>query len=190
MPHPRSPKARARLQAEASWPQLSPAIPSVILRLSAVYGPSRSAIHALLRDNARALARVRKSELSTSQLPVSRVHVHDVVSVITAVCGREYSRNEHGHNVSVYNVADDCPASRLHVLEYAAALLRIKCDDHGYELDGNDLSKGERLRDLFRTNKRVCNRKMKRHLLRTLMYPSYKEGLRAIAEAEGLVSRP
>lgn len=80
---------------------------------------------------------------------------------------------------AIYNVADDEPATRADVLNFAAQLLQ--CELPPDLLIGN--SESERGRRRLTENKRVRNERMRSLLAPTsLWFPNYRDGLRAIHE--------
>lgn len=99
----------------------------------------------------------------------------------------------------VYNVVDDFPASRQEVLAFAALLLEAKSDGRGASQThfrsqiSRKIEKGEHPREIKNVKeghlhvraslpeKRVHNYKIRKELQVSLKYPSYKEGLFAIA---------
>lgn len=146
------------------------------MRVAGLYGPNRSALHTLCKHPA-ALKRARKDHCVTS-----RIHRDDAVR---ALLNAPSVHIQQGH-CEVFNVADDCPESRCVVFEHAAKLLsqmgiNTPQDDIASNVTVSDAASD---RDRVRTSKRVCNDKLKALLLPTLLYPSYVEGLRSIAEQE------
>lgn len=146
----------------------------VIFRLAGIYGPKRNALNTLLRN-----PNVVQDTSETIDMLVSRIHVNDLAAaVVSAILSKpkeldsEAPRYEH-----VYNISDDLPATRKDVFMYAKDLLQktgLTCTQK--EIPPRHIS----LRDKQRASKKVSNAKMK-ELLPVLTYPSYREGLRAIA---------
>ena len=93
-------------------------------------------------------------------------------------------------NFRIYNLADDSPAPRSQVLEYAANLLkgagkdllpmreRIKGDRSSAAGSATATTTRARRREIEK--KLIDNSRMKNELLKELQFPSYKEGLEAI----------
>lgn len=78
---------------------------------------------------------------------------------------------------SLFNVADDQPATRMEAMEFAAELLGCSISSSAFQ--GN--LQGERARRRRTENKRVKNERMRALLApKRLCYPTYKEGLVAI----------
>lgn len=120
----------------------------------------------------------------TLDMLVSRVHLQDIIATITAAGTRnEAMVRADGERTLVFNVADDLPTSRKDVFEYAMELgSKGATDERELEQPAERTSPivlSARNRD--RGSKKVSNSKMKRLLLSELKFPSYREGLQAIA---------
>ncbi len=149
----------ARSDADMAWLARG----ARVLRLPGIYGPGRSA-----------LDRVRAGRAQRIDLPgqvFSRVHVDDIASgtmlALAAPAG-------------AYNLADDLPANQNAVIEQACQLLRISPPPQ-LSLEAAQLSSAAR--GFYDENRRVANTKAKRVLGWTLRYPTYREGLAALAAA-------
>lgn len=155
-------RREARSEADAAWQELRDDIR--VFRLPGIYGPGRSV-----------LDRIKAGKAHRIDLPgqvFSRVHVDDIVSGIMA--GLE---GPHG----VYNLSDDLPASHNEVTEYGCKLLGI--DPPPLQtMDEAGLS--EMARGFYAENRRVANGKAKRVLGWSPRYADYRQGLRAVLEAE------
>lgn len=155
-----------RAQVEREWLQLyrKNAVPSHIFRLSGIYGPGRSVIENILKNEAKKI--VKKDHF------FSRIHVDDICGILL----KSMNKPEAG---SIYNLSDDLPAANHEVLDYACDLLSVP---HLPEINYEDSVISERMRSFYENNKRVLNNKVKQELSYTLKYPSYKEGLISIKE--------
>ncbi|MCP3976151.1 MAG: NAD(P)-dependent oxidoreductase, partial [bacterium] len=80
-----------------------------------------------------------------------------------------------------YNVCDDLAAPPAEVVAYAAGLLGLEPPPL-IRFDEAELS--SMARSFYRDCKRVRNERIKKELGVRLLYPTYKEGLRALLEAE------
>ena len=157
-------RRQARNAADAEWQSLRGDMR--VFRLPGIYGPGRSA-----------LDKVRERTAHRIDLPgqvFSRIHVDDIVEAILA----SFSRGGPG----VYNLADDLPASHNKVTEYACALLGSEPPPL-QTMDEAGLS--EMARGFYAENRRVANGKAKRELGWQPLYPTYREGLKAIFAADG-----
>lgn len=165
-PQPLTARSRRRLDAEHQWLSLyrQQGVPTHIFRLSGIYGPGRSA-----------LDRLTANPSPTTNKPghyFSRIHVADIAGILAASMQAPTPGE-------TYNVADDYPCNTPEVIAYAADLLGIQ-PPKLVAFEHAELS--EMGREFYASNKRVRNDKVKRSLAYNLLYPSYKEGLRAIDE--------
>ncbi|MBS0232450.1 MAG: SDR family oxidoreductase [Proteobacteria bacterium] len=164
-PKPGTERGRRRLKAEADWIDLSAKSGKslVIYRLPGIYGPGRSAIDQLKAGTAR---RVFKPGQFTN-----RVHVADIANAVEASM-------ELGPGAHVFNVTDDLPAPPQDVIAYGAELLGVPCPP---ATDPSDIALSPAARSFYIENKKVSNARMKSELGVKLAYPTYFEGLKAIA---------
>jgi len=168
-PVPVSPRLGRRLEAEGAWLHIGGAraegLPRVqVFRLSGIYGPGRSAINQILKGKARSI--VKPGQL------FNRIHVEDVAGAVEAAI-------ERGGNHLVYNVTDDEPAPPQDVTAYAAQLLgRPAPPEVAYE----DAELSEMAKSFYGEVKRVRNERLKTDLQFEFRYPTYREGLQAIAQ--------
>ncbi|MGI9522111.1 MAG: SDR family oxidoreductase [Hyphomicrobiaceae bacterium] len=163
---PRSSRGIARLAAENAWTAFArqQCVHLQTFRLAGIYGPGRSAIDAVKSGRARRL-------IKPGQV-FNRIHVADIAAIVTAGIERP-QRN------GIYNVADDEPAAPQDVIAYAADLLDLP-PLPDIPFDAADLS--PMARSFYSEVKRVNNAKIKRDLGVQLRYPTYREGLTAIAQ--------
>ena len=161
---PTGERGRRRVAAEAGWLDLHRrhGLPLHIFRLAGIYGPGRSALDAVREGRAQ---RVDKP----GQV-FSRIHVADIVQVLRASMARP-------NPGAIYNVCDDDPAPPEAVIAYACELLRVTILPL-VPFDQAVLS--PMARSFYDDNKRVANRRIKEELDVRLLYPSYKDGLRAL----------
>ena len=166
-PSPASERGRRRLAAERAWSELggSSGKRTVIFRLPGIYGPGRSTLDAIRAGTARRV-------IKTGQV-FNRIHADDIA---TAVAASMQGRGRH----SIYNVSDDAPAPPEEVAAYAARLLGLP-EPPAVSFETAEMS--PMARSFYGESKRVSNRRMKVDLGVTLAYPTYREGLAAIARA-------
>ena len=147
----------ARSDADAEWVARG----ARVLRLPGIYGPGRSA-----------LDRVREGAARRIDVPgqvFSRVHVDDIVSGALAAFDAP---------PGAYNLSDDLPASQNTVIETACALLGVEPPP---KLTLQQAQLSPQARAFYDENRRVANGKAKRVLGWTPRYPTYREGLAALA---------
>jgi len=164
---PTGERGRRRVAAEVGWSRLlyAEGLPLHVFRLAGIYGPGRSALDSLRAGTA-------KRVIKPGQV-FSRIHVADIVQVLRASMARPNAG-------AVYNVCDDDPAPPWEVVEYAAELLSIPAPP-AVPFEQAELS--DMARSFYDDNKRVRNDRIKRELGVQLMYPSYREGLRALSSS-------
>ena len=104
----------------------------------------------------------------------SRIHVADIVQVLRASMANPRPG-------TVYNLCDDAPAANSEVIAYAAGLLG-RAPPPEVPLAEAGLS-AQALR-FYAESKRVSNALIKAELGWRPAWPSYREGLRAILDAE------
>jgi nucleoside-diphosphate-sugar epimerase len=161
---PISERSLRRAQAERAWLDFGKATGKrvEVFRLAGIYGPGRSVIDTLRAGTARRI--VKPGQV------FNRIHVDDVARVLAAAIDRDA-----GH--SIYNVSDDEPAPPQDVVAYAAELLGLPVPPEiAYETAGL----AGLAASFWAESKRVGNARIKADLRVELMYPTYREGLRAL----------
>ncbi len=144
-----------RNAADLAWLALG----ARVFRLPGIYGPGRSP-----------LDRIREGKAHRVDLPgqvFSRVHVDDIARGVVAAIDAP---------AGAYNLADDLPMSHNIVSEFAASLLGVPAPPF-VPLD----TLSPMGRSFYAENRRVANGKAKRVLGWSPDYPTYREGLRALA---------
>ncbi|MFO1159301.1 MAG: SDR family oxidoreductase [Reyranellaceae bacterium] len=167
---PSQPRSIARLAAERAWQAvaLDAGIPLDIFRLPGIYGPGRSALDQVRAGTAR---RIDKP----GQL-FSRIHVADIAGAVMAALSR-------AHEAGVYNVADDLPASTSDVVAFACELLGRPVPP-AIPWAEIEPTLSAMARSFYAESRRVRNVRIKQALGVVLRYPTYREGLRAIAAGD------
>jgi nucleoside-diphosphate-sugar epimerase len=164
---PATARGRRRLAAEKQWLALhgTEHLPVHVFRLAGIYGPGRNQLLAIRNGTAKRI--VKPGQI------FSRIHVDDIAGVLEA----SMARPNPGRS---YNVCDDEPAPPQDVVAFAAQLMgatpppEIPFDQS--RLTGLSLS-------FYEESKRVSNRRIKEELRYRLLYPTYREGLRALKTA-------
>lgn len=162
-------RTRWRIAAEQAWLQLATAAPSArveVFRLAGIYGPQRSAFDSLRSGRAQRI--VKPGQV------FNRIHVDDIAAVLAA------AMTGHGAH-TIYNVTDDEPAPPQDVITFAAELLGV---DPPPEIDFAEAALSPMARSFYEANRRVSNARVKGDLGVRLLYPNYRDGLRAILADE------
>ncbi|MBN9086601.1 MAG: SDR family oxidoreductase [Reyranella sp.] len=163
---PGQPRSLSRLATERAWQVMAFEAGAAldIFRLPGIYGPGRSAIDQVKAGTAR---RIDKPDH-----PFSRIHVADIANTVLAALTA--SRG------AIYNVADDLPASTADVVAYACELLAMPVLPL---IPWAEIAPtmSEMARSFYAESRRVKNDRIKQELGVTLRYPTYREGLKAIA---------
>jgi nucleoside-diphosphate-sugar epimerase len=154
--------------AETAWREAAAAAGArlCVFRLPGIYGPGRSP-----------LDRVRAGDAKRWVKPghvFSRVHVDDIAGGVAAALARP-------QRVGVYNLCDDEPAPSSDVTAFAAGLLGVEPPPE-QPLDLDSLS--PMARRFWSESRRVANARAKTALGWRPRYPTYREGLSAIAGAD------
>jgi nucleoside-diphosphate-sugar epimerase len=166
-PRPGQPRSIQRLAAERAWQAMGLEAGAAvdIFRLPGIYGPGRSALD---RVKAGTAQRIDKP----GQV-FSRIHVEDIAATVLMAITQ-------AHAGTIYNVADDLPASTADVVAFACELLG-KPVPPAIPWDEAAPAMSAMARSFYLENRRVRNDRIKKELGVVLRYPTYREGLRAIA---------
>ena len=161
---PSTRRGQWRLDAERAW--TATGLPLHVFRLAGIYGPGRGPFEKLRAGRAQRV--VKPGQV------FSRIHVEDIAEVLLASIRHPAP--------GIYNVCDDEPAPPQDVLAHAARLLGVPVPP-AVPFEEADLS--PMARSFYAESKRVSNRRIREELGVRLRYPTYREGLAAILEAEG-----
>ena len=161
---PSTRRGRLRLEAERAWAETG--LPLHVFRLAGIYGPGRGPFAKLRNGTARRI--VKKNQV------FSRIHVADIARALEA----SIARPDPG---AIYNVCDDEPAPPQDVVDHAAGLLGLPPPET-VDFDAADMS--PTARSFYAESKRVSNRRMREELGVAPRYPTYREGLAALAADE------
>ena len=166
-PSPSSPRGLRRLEAEGQWRGLGATrgVPVDILRLAGIYGPGRNALVKLRAGEARRI--VKPGQI------FNRVHVDDIAEIALRLI-------EAGGPGGVWNVADEEPAPPQDVVAFAANLLGVAPPP---EEIFETASLSPMARSFYDDNRRISVEKLRRELGYRWLYPTYRDGLRALAAA-------
>jgi nucleoside-diphosphate-sugar epimerase len=154
-----------RLEAERAWLAFAEEANArvEVFRLSGIYGPGRSVIDNLKAGTARRI--VKPGQV------FNRIHVDDIAAVLAAAIDKDT-----GHRI--YNVSDEEPSPPEDVVAYAAELLGLAVPP---AVPLEEAGLGAMAASFWAESKRVRNTRIRRDLGVELIYPTYREGLRALA---------
>ncbi|MDE2361621.1 MAG: NAD(P)H-binding protein [Hyphomicrobiales bacterium] len=164
-PPARGGRSEARIAAESEWLTLGARSGKLVfvLRLAGIYGPGSSAIDNVRAGSARRI--VKPGQV------FNRIHVADIAGAIAACL----SKNVRG---GIFNVCDDEPAPPQDVVVHAAMLIGVEPPP---EVAFEAASLSPMAQQFWANNQRVSNRRLRQELGVRLLYPTYREGLAAIA---------
>jgi len=166
---PGSVRGRARLAAEQAWQQLGQrrGATVAILRLAGIYGPGQNALLQVASGKARRI--VKPGQI------FNRIHVGDIAQVIDAA----FTHRAPG----IFNVADDEPTPLGEPMMFAAQLLGVAPPPE-VSFNGAAATMSPMALSFWQECRRVHNEALKRTLGVRLLYPTYREGLRALLAAQ------
>jgi nucleoside-diphosphate-sugar epimerase len=164
---PVSERSKRRVAAERAWLDFSDesGIPVSIIRLSGIYGQGRGPFRKLADGTSRRIVKAGQV--------FNRIHVDDIAQIAEAVLVKRAA--------GIFNGTDDEPAPPQDVIAYAADLIGIEPPP---EVAFEEADMTPMAKSFYGENKRVRNDRIKRELGVTLIHPTYREGLAAIAAAE------
>ncbi len=164
---PRNERSDRRVAAEQAWRDYAAArdVPLAILRLAGIYGPGRSTFDKLRDGTARRV--VKPGQV------FNRIHVEDIAR-ITALAAE--ARLE-----GTFNLADDEPAPPQDLVTFAAGLMGVT-PPPAVPFEVAEFTPMQK--SFYADNKRVSNAAIKQALGIELLYPTYRDGLRAIHQSE------
>ncbi|KAK2987484.1 hypothetical protein RJ640_012143, partial [Escallonia rubra] len=162
--NPMSNVAKARLAAEEGWLNFGRdlGLAAQIFRLGGIYGPGRSAIDTIIKQEA--LSKFQR--LRSSRHYTSRVHVADI-------CGALHASIHRPSPGKIYNIVDDDPASRIEVFKFAQNLVEKKWPGQVKQSTTPDIVESSLSEGTLRGEKRVSNARVKRELGLRLLHPRF-----------------
>ncbi|MGL4440450.1 MAG: SDR family oxidoreductase [Bosea sp. (in: a-proteobacteria)] len=163
--NPGSERAKRRVEAEHAWTAFGQAqgVSVQIHRLAGIYGPGRSAIDDLREGTARRI--IKEGQV------FNRIHVEDIAGAVMAGFA-------HPEVSGVFNICDDEPAPPQDVVAFAAGAIGLPTPP---ETPFAKARLSEMGRSFYAESKRCRNGRLKTVLGYRLRYPTYREGLRALA---------
>ena len=168
LPAPATERSARRVAAERDWGRLAGRIAVDVFRTAGIYGPGRSALEDVRAGMAR---RVLKPGHA-----FGRIHRDDIARAVLAAASQESPPG-----LRVLHLVDDEPAEAAVVIEAAAGLLGVP-PPPALPFDQAVLTMNQMARSFWAENRKVANAKTKAALGIAWLYPTYREGLRAILE--------
>ena len=163
-------RAASRIDAERAWRALGEAhgVPVAVIRIAGIYGPGANALEAVKAGRARRI-------IKPGQV-FNRIHVADLAQIIDKAVDRALGRRAGG----VFNAADDEPTAPADPILFAASLLGVAPPaEIAFEEAKKTMTPFAV--SFYGESKRVRNERVKSVLGVSLRYPTYREGLRALA---------
>ena len=163
---PNTERGHKRLLAETQWLDLwrEHGLPVMIFRLAGIYGPGRNQLLSLLDGSA-------KRVIKPGQI-FSRIHVEDIANTLEASI-------RHPHPGRAYNVCDDEACPPQDVVEYGARLLGLPVPP---DVPFEEANLSPMAKSFYADSKRVSNERIVTELGVRLSYPTFREGLGALAK--------
>jgi nucleoside-diphosphate-sugar epimerase len=163
-------RAQDRIEAERAWQALGAArgVPVAVIRIAGIYGPGQNALETVKAGRARRI--VKPGQV------FNRIHVGDLAEIIDRAVALAVLRRAGG----VFNAADDEPTAPGDPIAYAAGLLGIEPPPEIAFAEARKAMSPFAI-SFYGESKRVRNARIKSVLGVTLRYPTYREGLRALA---------
>jgi nucleoside-diphosphate-sugar epimerase len=169
-PNPAHPRAARRSETERAWLAVGEAggIPVAVIRVAGIYGPGANALEAVKTGRAQRI-------IKPGQV-FNRIHVADLAQVIDKAVDLALTRGAGG----IFNAADDEPAAPGDPVSFAASLLGV-APPAEISFEEARPAMTPLAASFYDENKRARNDCIKSVLGVRLSYPTYREGLRALA---------
>jgi nucleoside-diphosphate-sugar epimerase len=163
---PNTERGERRLEAETQWLALwrDAGLPVHLFRLAGIYGPGRNQLVSLIDGTAKRV--IKQGQV------FSRIHVEDIATTLEA----SIAKPDPGR---AYNVCDDEASPPQDVVAYGAELLGLPVPP---DIPFEQAELSPMARSFYADSKRVSNARIKEELGVRLRYPTYREGLAALAE--------
>jgi nucleoside-diphosphate-sugar epimerase len=160
-------RASDRIEAERAWQAMGATrgIPVAVIRIAGIYGPGQNALETVKAGRARRI--VKPGQV------FNRIHVADLAQIID----KAFEQRADG----VFNAADDEPTPPGDPIAYAAQLVGVAPPPE-VPFEEAKATMSPFAISFYGESKRVRNARIKSVLGVTLRYPTYREGLRALAE--------
>jgi nucleoside-diphosphate-sugar epimerase len=167
---PTGPRGQVRVDIENAWATLADHVAVDIFRLAGIYGPGRSMLDDVRSGRARRLIKPGHQ--------FGRIHRDDIAQAVVAAMRQDAKPGRR-----VFNLSDDVPAESAVVIAEAADLLGLP-PPPAVAFEDAYASMSPMARSFWAENRKVASAKTKAALGISWLYPSYREGLRAILREE------
>jgi nucleoside-diphosphate-sugar epimerase len=167
---PSQARGQLRAVAEDNWARLADQRAVDIFRLGGIYGPGRSAFDSLRSGQAR--------RMSKPGHKFGRIHRDDIAQAVVAAM-----RQDRVSGLRIFNLVDDEPCESGAVVAEAATLLGVAPPPETAFADALP-AMSPIARSFWSENRKVANIKTKSALGISWLYPTYREGLRAVLADE------
>lgn len=166
---PSAKRANLRALAESQWQALADeaGFDLYIFRIAGIYGPGRDPFSKIRKGTARCI--IKKNQF------FSRIHVEDIANILQASINTPYPGGR------VYNVCDDLPAAPQDIVKLAAEMMNLPSPP---DEDFETAEMHPMARSFYSESRKVSNARIRNELGVELLYPTYREGLKAIFDAE------
>jgi nucleoside-diphosphate-sugar epimerase len=167
---PSQARGQLRAVAEDNWARLADQRAVDIFRLGGIYGPGRSAFDSLRSGQAR--------RMNKPGHKFGRIHRDDIAQAVVAAM-----RQDRVSGLRIFNLVDDEPCESGAVVAEAATLLGVAPPPETAFADALP-AMSPIARSFWSENRKVANIKTKSALGISWLYPTYREGLRAVLADE------
>jgi nucleoside-diphosphate-sugar epimerase len=163
-----SERGKRRLEAENAWRIFGEkrGVAVQVHRLAGIYGPGRNQLDDLREGTARRI--IKEGQV------FNRIHVEDIA-------GAALAGFQHPGVSGAFNICDDEPCPPQDVVAFAAQLLGVPPPP---ETPFAEAKLSEMARSFYSESKRCSNRRLREVLGYALRYPTYREGLSALARED------
>ncbi len=169
-PIPTQARGQRRVEAETAWTAFASRCPVDIFRLAGIYGPGRSAFDDLRAGKARRMIKPGHQ--------FGRIHRDDIARAVIAAMHQDRPAGPR-----ILNLSDDEPSESADVVTEAASLLGIAAPAPVTFAEAEPTMSAMAL-SFWAENRKVASRKTQQALGLHWLYPTYREGLRAILSQE------
>ena len=155
-------RSKRRLLCEEKW--INTSLPTQIFRLPGIYGPGRSTLDSILKNNIKVIFK--------EDQVFSRVHVADIANAIIYLLKNQNKFDFY----KIINITDDNPCSQIEVIRYSYQLLKMQMPE---QIDFEEAKKNLSpiALSFWEENRRVSNSLLCKKLGYQLLYKDYKSGL-------------